>query len=247
MKAVLSHFWINFLFIFLICGLAQYCNAQPARKNDVLIKRDSSKVEVLIQEISESQVKYKKISDLEGPLFTILKKEIATIIYGNGEVENFPAPIEQYFEEVTVAPVVPYKEEKPEVKRPGNSAQLEANYKLYARKAATYKTMGIIGGAVGVLFTVVGIVTVSDAVRSYNNSQISSYSYQNRVAGGTLLTMTGLGAGIPLTIIGLVKRKSYTKKALRVQEQLRARKDLSFHSGYNPSAQVIHLGVKLAF
>ena len=248
MKAVLSPIKLSFLILFFVSCAVSLCVAQTVRKNDVIIKRDSTKIEALIQEVDEGTVKYKKLNDPDGPIFSLLKKDIASINYGNGETENFPASKEQYFEEVTVAPVVPYKAERPsQTKTPNNSYQLEANYKLYTKKAATYKTMGIIGASVGILFTIVGIATVSEAVRSYNSAQISTLSYENKVVGGTLLTMTGLGAGIPLTIIGLVKRKSYAKKALKVEEQLRQRKDLSFHPCYNPINKTAQLGLIMNF
>lgn len=243
-KIALYGFLVSIFFAF--C-----CKAQTPRKHDVIIKRDSVRIEAFILEVDENVVKYKRQSDPEGPIFYLNKSEIASILYGNGETERISTPAAQYFEEITVQPVVPYKPESREkveaARRPDNTNRLQANYKLYVKKASTYKTMSIIGGSVGVLFTVVGIATVSDAVRKYNNLQMSYNSYENKVAGGTLLVMTGLGAGIPLTIIGLVKRKNYTKKALRVQEELRRGKDLTLFPGYNPINQSGYLGLRLSF
>lgn len=82
------------LFIVLFILLAGMCNAQTVRKHDIIRLRDNTKLEVIIQEVLENTVKYKKLSDPEGPVFTINKSEIASIQYGNGEVENFEATLE---------------------------------------------------------------------------------------------------------------------------------------------------------
>ena len=55
---------------------------------DKLIKSDSSSIEVKILEITQTEIKYKKFDNLDGPLFTISKTDISRIVYQNGTSET---------------------------------------------------------------------------------------------------------------------------------------------------------------
>lgn len=54
---------------------------------DVIITTKSEKLEVKIVEISSTEVKYKKINNLQGPTFVLNTNDINTIMYENGEVQ----------------------------------------------------------------------------------------------------------------------------------------------------------------
>ncbi len=245
------------LFILVVCS-SHFSFSQTTRKNDLIIKRDSSRVEALILEIDEQVVKYKKYSDQEGPTFSLNKKEIASIVYGNGEVELFAAEPEIYFDE-SPAPVIPHNNQYkngPITRHRGGAIQsqstdqLKFNYSFYLKKASTYRTMGLVGTSVGLLMTAAGIITVSAAERDYSSTGYSS-AYENRVTGGVLLVTAGICAGVPFSIIGLVKSRSYKKRALRTHEELRRRSEpLSLHSispGYNLQNQSANLTIRMTF
>lgn len=236
------------------------CLSSPSfaqvRKNDLIIKRDSSKIEALILEVEDLVVKYKKYSDQDGPTFSVAKKAIASIVYGNGEIENFPAEPEIYFDEAPVPAVSPYKSDAP-VKRPRTGSpnaldtdQLRFNYAFYLKKAAKYKTMSVVGTSLGLLMTISGFITVSAAVRDIN-AYGSSTSSDNRIVGGTFLIMGGLGAGIPLTIVGLTKKRSYNRRAMLTQEELRRRGEplstIRISPGYNVHNQSASLTMRMSF
>jgi hypothetical protein len=59
---------------------------------DLLIKKDSSRLEVKLLEVNPLSLKFKLYSNLNGPDYIIDKKEVALIIYQNGiqEVINVP-------------------------------------------------------------------------------------------------------------------------------------------------------------
>lgn len=78
--------FIYLLNIYLLTLLVAY--SQSNRKPDVIIKKDNTKIEAIIQEIDDTIIKYRKRSDPQGPLFNLNKKEVVSILYGNGEVEN---------------------------------------------------------------------------------------------------------------------------------------------------------------
>lgn len=74
----------------LLCCLFLCCNVvAQSVKADVIIKRDNTKIEAIIQEINSTTIKYKRFSNQTGPLFTIEKSKVASVLYANGEVESF--------------------------------------------------------------------------------------------------------------------------------------------------------------
>lgn len=57
---------------------------------DQLFKKDNSKLEVKVLEVTPNEVKYKLKSNPDGPLYVVNKSEVALLIYANGEHETFP-------------------------------------------------------------------------------------------------------------------------------------------------------------
>lgn len=55
---------------------------------DVIVKKDDSKIDAKIIEIQGSEIRYKKFSNPDGPDYTISKREVAEVRYQNGEVES---------------------------------------------------------------------------------------------------------------------------------------------------------------
>ncbi len=85
----------KFLFLFALClpmGClwAQSENAETAAgsQNDKIITVKSEVIEAVIIEVGD-EVKYKKVSNPNGPTFSISTDNISSIIYSNGEVQAF--------------------------------------------------------------------------------------------------------------------------------------------------------------
>ena len=76
MKKILS-------LIFLLCAVIS------VSAKDVIVKKNADVVEAKILEISSSEIKYKKLSNPNGPTFSIKISEVSSVIYENGEVESF--------------------------------------------------------------------------------------------------------------------------------------------------------------
>ena len=76
---------ILFITLFLLCYTTLFCQ-------DLLIKKDSSRLEVKLLEVNPFSLKFKLYSNLNGPDYIIDKMEVALIIYQNGiqEVINVP-------------------------------------------------------------------------------------------------------------------------------------------------------------
>ena len=64
-----------------------FCTSLMVMAQDVIVKKDGSTIQSKVMEISGTEIKYKKWSNLEGPLYNINKNEIYSINYQNGEVE----------------------------------------------------------------------------------------------------------------------------------------------------------------
>jgi hypothetical protein len=73
--------------IFLLLLMAGQFMAGSAK--DVIVLKNTTPIEAKVLEVTPTEVKYKKISNLEGPTYVIYKSEINTIVYENGEVESF--------------------------------------------------------------------------------------------------------------------------------------------------------------
>jgi len=56
---------------------------------DIIIKTNYDEINTNVLEISTTEIKYKKLNNINGPLYTIFKSEVMAIIYKNGSMEFF--------------------------------------------------------------------------------------------------------------------------------------------------------------
>ena len=85
----------NYLIFTVICTLSSFVFSQ-----DFIVKKNGSKIEVKIIEITPTVIKYKKFSQLDGPLRNIEIINVKEIQYEDGEVESFVNKTEEIEEEV---------------------------------------------------------------------------------------------------------------------------------------------------
>lgn len=69
-------------FLFCITTICSYAQ-------DVIVLKDGTTILSKVTEVSSSEIKYKKISNLDGPIFTIKSSDILSINYNNGEKDSF--------------------------------------------------------------------------------------------------------------------------------------------------------------
>lgn len=68
---------------------------------DVIVTRQAERIDAKVLEVSETEIKYKKTSNPDGPTFVLSTEKIASILYANGEVQVFEqqqskvTPVEQ--------------------------------------------------------------------------------------------------------------------------------------------------------
>lgn len=74
---------VLFSFIFLIfCSFSAFCQ-------DVILKKSGDEIKAKVNEITETDIKYHKFDNLDGPAYTIKKSDVFMITYKNGSKEVF--------------------------------------------------------------------------------------------------------------------------------------------------------------
>ncbi len=74
-----------FILLLMLINLSAY-------SQDILIKKNGDDMKVKVVEITKDEIKYKKIENLDGPVYSILKNETFMIRYQNGTKETFIEP-----------------------------------------------------------------------------------------------------------------------------------------------------------
>lgn len=76
-----------------VCALC----ALVTMAQDIIVTKDAKRIEAKIQEISSTEIKYKKFTYQDGPLFVLSVAEVNTILFENGDVQVFheqPTPVQ---------------------------------------------------------------------------------------------------------------------------------------------------------
>lgn len=79
---------------FTLCGCL-LLSISVSKAQDTLVLNDGTLIKSKVVEITESLLKYKKYSNLDGPVYTIDKKQVLAVHYENGEQESFKAQEQQ--------------------------------------------------------------------------------------------------------------------------------------------------------
>ena len=67
----------------------------PLYAQDIIVTHESERIDVNVIEVSETEVKYKKADNPDGPTFVLSTSKIASIIYKNGDVQTFKQQVVQ--------------------------------------------------------------------------------------------------------------------------------------------------------
>jgi hypothetical protein len=73
---------ISFFYVFMLLAFA-------ATGQDIIELRDGKRIETKVIEVLKKEVVYKKFSNLNGPSYRVETKDIATITYESGAVDNY--------------------------------------------------------------------------------------------------------------------------------------------------------------
>lgn len=171
-----------------------------ANAQDVIVKNDGSTITSKVMEITGTEIKYKKYSNLKGPTYTINKTDVNYINYENGERENFGK----------TSNVTPNREETYNTQnnfalQQTNNSQMSDAELLKSigndslnKKAKRYKKIGWIGGAT---FVAAGVVL----------NLLSEYPF---CVDDCTIGYASIGAGAVWTTSFLMASNNLKKKAL---------------------------------
>lgn len=255
MKPFLSVIVRNALTLFFLLNLAGFCHAQNTRKPDVIVLKNNTKLEVSIQEVEENVIKYKKLSDPDGPVFSVKKAEIASVLYGNGDVSTFPETSGDVFfkQDNNVEPV--FQNQQPIPKNSFDETifaykpnQLRKAYQYYRSKSKRGLVSGIVCTVLGTISMGVGAALINDNYY-YSNGYYAS-TYNNNQGTGVALLIGGLVGGATFGTIGFVKAGRNGSKATRIRRELTRRGEpLTFklRPGYNAANGAGYLSLRMNF
>ncbi len=68
--------------------LLLFCNLK-INAQDIIVKTDGAEIQAKVTEINSSEVKFKRLDNIDGPLYTLSQSEITSIKYPNGKIETF--------------------------------------------------------------------------------------------------------------------------------------------------------------
>lgn len=174
----------HFLLALCIIAINLSCLAQ-----DIIVTKDAKRMNAKVTEVNVDNVRYKNYDNLDGPVYTLLKSDIASIVYQNGQEETFSS------ESTTQTMFIQTTEQtasvlnRTQIVSSGNVLEdmQTFNSALYLRykSGKQLATTGWIFTGVGVACIVTEFIFWGDAEGIF-------------LAGGALFA----GGGIPLLIIG---------------------------------------------
>lgn len=107
---------------------------------DVIVKKDGSTIVCRVIELNDSEIIYKKWSDLNGANFVMDKSLASAINYENGKKVNISKMNNLY---------MPHNQNTGEQQYNDKALlALDANFQKYPQKIKTWNTIGLIGGSI---------------------------------------------------------------------------------------------------
>ena len=126
-----------------IIQLVAFCSliffSANAIAQDVILKRNDTKIEAKIIEVHDDEIHYKKFSNLEGPTYVIETSKIKSITYQNGDVEEYSQVIEQE----KVSPTTTWKKSA-EITYTEEIETYNGKYYYHNRRIRTHKLKSLI-------------------------------------------------------------------------------------------------------
>jgi hypothetical protein len=235
----------SFLPLALLFALASMvASAQSGRKNDVIIKRDSSRIQALITQMSYEKINYRDLGKADSAATYIYLDQVARVLLKNGKTINVkdsippgripPDSVGQYAD-LNNLPTDPF--EKSVVM--ANSDQLRDKYEYHHNRAIDGKHGAIVFTSVAVATLVSGIIVASTG-DSPDNKTI-----------GTSLAIAGPAVGVVFGLIGFKNYKIHSKKAEKVRNELQRRNQplttFSIRPYVDPFNKSARLGLRLSF
>ncbi|QRR02855.1 hypothetical protein [Dyadobacter sandarakinus] len=170
-------------------------SAQSVRKNDVIIRRDSSRIQALITQMTYEKINYRDLSTADSARKYIYLEQVAKVLLKNGKTVNVrdsvmavhtpPDTIGQYAD-LSNLPQDPF--EKSIVM--ANSDQLRDKYRYHHDKAANNRNGAIVFTSFAAASLVAGLVIISTGEDHDDKIFGTSLAVAGPIAGGVLALVT---------------------------------------------------------
>lgn len=128
---------------------------------DLIVKRDGSTIKAKVERVTESEIFYRKSSNLNGPQYTINRSEVNSITYENGEKDVFNKDNKVVHETSNPSNDIITKETATSYSNDRTLMKMYLDEHAKLKKMKTYKLIGLTVGAPltigGVILTCVGV------------------------------------------------------------------------------------------
>ena len=152
---------------------------------DVIVKKDGSTILSKVLEVGQSEIKYKKFDNLDGPTYTIKKSELQSINYQNGAKDTFSTPVR---EENRYLP----NNQNDGAQKYDDRALLALDAQLTKPKYKKMKNnIFILAWLGGGIATAVGLIGLAAA--QSDPCEGDSNSYETKLSCGIIFTVIGVG------------------------------------------------------
>ena len=225
--------------------LMLFTAAECLMAQDVIVTRESKRIDGKVLEVSDTEVRYKKQNNPDGPVFVIGTGKISSIMYANGEVQSFgevPAAEEKAEAETEVAvPFEPLYREGSKIitsnsypYEPGNLREMLGR-DVYGNYLSAQSSYG--RGATCVAFGWIDIgVSIPLYIIGYRG--ITERTMDDNTAALVLLTATLLDVSSAVLLpVGYAVRGSAAGRISRIAERYNAEhhRHLSMELGVSPT------------
>lgn len=196
---------------------------EMAIAQDVIVKNDGSTISSKVEEINSTDIKYKKWGNLDGPLYSISRADVVVINYQNGEIEVIQSNTAKTPNNDSFLAI----NRRSEMERDGRDLEIDGhelsdeevlalvgpeNYQTYL---SAKKQVGVGRAFTPVFFVSLGVTAVSGILYLIYLDDVTSgyiYSYDDMVAAGIVLTISGSIANVSLPL--MIAFKSIGKSRL---------------------------------
>ena len=201
---------------------------------DVITKTDGSKIDAKVETVTETHINYRKVTNLNGPVYSIPISSVANIVYENG-VEDIFNPLSSTSSSKSPASVqsddIP--SESLDLAKATPSTNISDSYLIAMAnmkssnelKARTLRKIGWFGGG-GIALT----GTIWALVLKSQGSEYATPVGISTVVGGTIICV-GCNIGANLLMKRVEKNKAYTNVIF--EQSIYQCKNLSLLAGVN--------------
>ncbi len=217
--------------------------AQNVKKNDIILKRDSTRIQAIITQMTYEKINYRDLGTKDSTKTYIYLDEVAKVYLKSGKIINVrdsvlagripPDSIGQYADLANL----PQNEFEKSVVM-ANSDQLRDKFQYYNDKAIDGKRGAIIFTSFGIASLISGLIIANSGSDS-----------DNKKIGNTLAVAgTVVGGGLGLITFNNYKRNR--KKAKMVQTELERRNQpltLGLTPSINLATQSTYISLKMSF